>query len=99
MAWSLTLTLDEQVYPLRVVQRAAYSLAQTFSILIRQDDHQLIMEVAPNDPSNLLGCGADSAKALVLRHLNDFAMRDQIALETAGLRELLTSVALNECGR
>ncbi|MGY2291281.1 His-Xaa-Ser system protein HxsD [Pseudomonas sp. SDO528_S397] len=77
----------------------AYSLAHTLSILIRQQGQQLVLDVTPNDPTNLLGYAADTAKALVLRHLNDFALRDQIAQETAGLREILASVALQECGR
>ncbi|MBV6661341.1 His-Xaa-Ser system protein HxsD [Pseudomonas yamanorum] len=98
MTWSLTLTLDEQIYPLRVVQRAAYSLAQTLSILIRQENYQWVLEVNPNEPSSLLGYGADAAKVLLIRHLNDFNLRDQIALETSGLRELLASTALKECG-
>jgi His-Xaa-Ser system protein HxsD len=58
-----------------------------------------MLEVTPYDASNLLGYSSDTARALVLRHLNDFALRDQIALETRGLRELLTSVALKECSR
>ena len=40
MAWSLALSLDEQVYPLRILQRVAYSLAKDFSILIRQEHAQ-----------------------------------------------------------
>lgn len=97
MAWSFALNLDEQIYPLRIVQRAVYSLARDFSILVRQENAQWVLEVTPNDSSNLLGYAADTARALILRHLNDFALRDQIALETGGLREMLASIALKEC--
>jgi len=97
MAWSLALSLDEQVYPLRILQRVAYSLAKDFSILIRQEHAQWVLDVTPNDSSNLLGYAADTARTVILRHLNDFALRDQIALETCGLREILASVALKEC--
>ena len=98
MAWSLALNLDEQVYPLRIVQRVVYSLAKDFSFLVRHEHTQWVLEVTPNDSSNLLGYAADTARTMILRHLNDFALRDQIALETRGLRELLASVALKECG-
>lgn len=97
MAWSLTLNLDEQVYPLRVIQRVIYSLAHDLSILIQQQGEQWVLEITPNDSSNLLGYAADTARTMILRHLNDFALRDQIALETNGLRELFVSVALKEC--
>lgn len=99
MAWSFALNLDEQIYPLRTVQRTVYSLAADFSILVRQENAQWVLEVTPNDSSNLLGYAVDTAKAMILRQLNDFALRDQIALETAGLREMLASVALKECSR
>lgn len=97
MAWSLTLNLDVHVYPLRVIQRVAYSLARDFSILIRQQGEQWVLDITPNDSSNLLGYAVDTARAIILRHLNDFALRDQITLETNGLRELFVSVALKEC--
>ena len=97
MAWSFALNLDEQIYPLRIVQRAVYSLARDFCILVRQENAQWVLEVTPNDSSNLLGYAADTSRALILRHLNDFALRDQIALETGGLREMLASIALKEC--
>lgn len=99
MAWSFALNLDEQIYPLRIVQRAVYNLARDFSILVRQENAQWVLEVTPSDSSNLLGYAADTARALILRHLNDFALRDQIALETGGLREMLASIALKECSR
>jgi His-Xaa-Ser system protein HxsD len=40
----------------------------------------------------------EQAHSLILQHLNDFALRDQINRETAGLREVLARAALTGCG-
>jgi len=96
MEWNLTITVNEQAYSLRVVQRVAYAMAATLSIHVKPNGQNIDLEIAPT----LIVGGNDSrpsrdqAHELVLRSLNDFAMREQIQSETSGLRELLVNVAL-----
>lgn len=46
------------------------------------------------------GCSRikQEARELILRNLNDFALRDQIQRETSGLREILAAAALRGAG-
>ncbi|BBP76106.1 His-Xaa-Ser system protein HxsD [Pseudomonas gingeri NCPPB 3146 = LMG 5327] len=100
MGWQQTITVDSTAYPLHVAQRTAYALAHRLSILISQDGGTLALEITPA----LIAGGSDSfpsfsdARELVLRNLNDFALREQIQRETSGLRELLASAALRGAG-
>ncbi|NVZ65214.1 His-Xaa-Ser system protein HxsD [Pseudomonas gingeri] len=100
MGWKQTITVDSTAYPLCVAQRAAYALADKLSILISPDGSSLALEITPA----LIAGGDDSlpsvsdARELVLRNLNDFALREQIQRETSGLRELLASAALRGAG-
>jgi len=100
MGWKQTITVDDDAYPLRVVQRVAYALAGNLSILVRQDGKRIDLEISP-----VLIAGTDAsipslseAHKLVLRSLNDFTLRDQIQRETSGLRELLAAAALRGAG-
>lgn len=99
MVWTQTIVIDESTYPLNVAQKAAYALAATLSILITRQDGNLHLTVTPADlridASHL---SEAQARALITRSLNDFALRQQIQLETSGLRELLAGVALREAG-
>lgn len=96
MSWEVTVSVDSVIYPLSVVQKASYALAQTLMIQIRQTGNLIHLDVAPT----LLAGGTDAvisvqrARELVLRNLNDFALRAQIQHETSGLREILATAAL-----
>jgi len=99
MYWDVTLTLDSSVYSLNVVQRVAYTLASHLNIIISQSASSITLVVAPT-----LIAGADTtispeiARELVQRHLNDFALREQIQRETSGLREIIANTALRGAG-
>lgn len=99
MMWTQIIVIDETAYPLYVAQKAAYALAATVSILISRQDGCLHLTVSPADlriDAPLLS--EAQARVVITRSLNDFALRHQIQLETAGLRELLAGVALREAG-
>lgn len=99
MYWDVALTLDNTVYSLNVVQRVVYALASRLSINVSQSGSTITLIVAPT-----LIAGADTAmtpdttRELVQRHLNDFALREQIQRETSGLREIIASTALRGAG-
>ncbi|QQZ34254.1 MULTISPECIES: His-Xaa-Ser system protein HxsD [Pseudomonas] len=96
MTWPVTLQLDSAAYPLSVVQRAAYSLADTVAIQIGIEADQISLTVLP--AAARLTLASEQAHSLILQHLNDFALRDHINRETAGLREVLVRAALSGCG-
>ncbi len=96
MMWPVIMRLSEAVYPLNVAQRTAYIVADTLAIEIDIEPGHVVLSVAPGP--NFRGLSTDQAKALILQHLNDFALRDQINRETAGLREVLARAALAGCG-
>lgn len=98
MAWKVRLLLDERVYSLSVLQRVAYSIARDFTVEIKAHEQQTTILISPN-PSSSTAAAASSeqVKALVLQQLNDFAMRELIQQETAGIRETLIRTALSGC--
>ncbi|WP_449433420.1 His-Xaa-Ser system protein HxsD [Pseudomonas putida] len=96
MTWPVTLKLDSAAYPLNVVQRAAYSLADTVAIQVGIEDSQISLTAFPAEAK--LTLSPEQASSLILRHLNDFTLRDHINRETAGLREVLARAALAGCG-
>mgnify|MGYP000986742696 CR=1 FL=1 len=99
MVWTQSIVIDESAYPLNVAQKAAYALAATVSILITRQDGNLHLTVTPADLRiDAPHLSEAQARVLITRSLNDFALRQQIQLETSGLRELLAGVALREAG-
>ncbi|MNE73783.1 hypothetical protein D3C80_1698120 [compost metagenome] len=96
MTWPVTLKLDSAAYPLSVVQRTAYTLADTVVIQISVEADLICLTALPADAE--LTLSQDQAHSLILQHLNDFALRDHINRETAGLREVLARAALTGCG-
>jgi len=99
MTWAGTIVLDESAYPLSVAQKAAYALSSILSILISRQGDALYLVVTPADLQNGASHLSEAqARVLITRSLNDFALRQQIQLETSGLRELLAGVALREAG-
>ena len=96
MTWPVTMKLDSAAYPLSVVQRAAYSLADTLTIQVGIEDNQISLTACPTDARLMLS--PEQAHVLMLQYLNDFALRDHINRETSGLREVLARAALAGCG-
>lgn len=82
MTWPVTLKLDSTAYPLSVVQRAAYSLADTVAIQVGIETNQISLTAHPAEAR--LTLSPEQAHSLILQHLNDFALRDHINRETAG---------------
>ncbi|WP_420030571.1 His-Xaa-Ser system protein HxsD [Pseudomonas oryzihabitans] len=100
MTWPVTLLLDSTLYSLSCVQRATYSLADRLVIQLKTSNGEWCIEAlpAPQDCISLQP-SPDLARALLLQQLNDFALRERIQQETAGLRELLVKAALSGCVR
>ncbi|KFF42249.1 hypothetical protein JH25_00215 [Pseudomonas sp. BRG-100] len=96
MTWPVMLKLDSAAYPLSVVQRVAYSLAGTVAIQVGIETNQISLLAHPAEAR--LTLSPEQAHSLILQHLNDFALRDHINRETAGLREVLARAALAGCG-
>lgn len=96
MMWPLVMRLDHSAYPLSVVQRAAYSLADSLVVEVSLDPGHICISVVPAKDGLVLSM--ERARALVLQNLNDFALRDQVNRETSGLREVLARAALSGCG-
>lgn len=96
MSWSATVTLDGQAYSLQVAHKVAYALAATLTILVGRTGDHLELRISPAERSDEIT--ESSAQELVVRSLNDFALREHIQRETAGLRELLAQAALKEAG-
>ncbi|VVO15069.1 His-Xaa-Ser system protein HxsD [Pseudomonas fluorescens] len=100
MSWEVTVCVDSVIYPLGVVQKASYALARVLMIQIRQAENLIYLDAAPI----LLAGGTGSvisvqeARWLLLRNLNDFALRAQIQQETSGLREIIATAALRGAG-
>lgn len=96
MSWCFSLELDESLYPLSVVRRAAYAMAGDCSIQMDRAETKLILGISPVSPT------ADftelQAKAQLLRTLNDFVLREVIRQETRGVHELLAKAALHGSG-
>lgn len=96
MTWPVTLSLSDTAYPLGVVQRTAYSLADTVTIQVDVEANDIRLTIFPDE--NKAPLSEDGVRALVLQQLNDFALRDHINRETSGLREILARAALAGCG-
>jgi His-Xaa-Ser system protein HxsD len=96
MLWTAIITVDAQSYPLPVVQKTAYALADTLSILIQRSSEGFELLISPATPSAMPT--EIAAKTLIIQALNDFALREQVLRETSGIRELLARTALKESG-
>lgn len=94
MTWQVVLQLDEQAYSSSVIQRAVYSVAGDLVAEVQRHGQRTALVVTPNPLSALT---VDRAKALLLQQLNDFALRERIQQETAGIREALIRTALIGC--
>ncbi|WP_152224301.1 His-Xaa-Ser system protein HxsD [Pseudomonas sp. SCB32] len=95
MTWQVILRLDGQAYSSGAIQRAAYSVARDFATEIQVQDKHATLLITPNPTSaNASTLSSEQVKALLLQQLNDFALRERIQQETAGIREILIRAAL-----
>lgn len=95
MTWQVILRLDEQAYSSGVIQRAAYSVARDFAAELHVQDKHTTLLITPNPTSaSAPALSSEQVKAVLLQQLNDFALRERIQQETAGIRELLIRTAL-----
>lgn len=98
MPWQVILPLDEQAYSSSVIQRVVYSIARDFTAEVKRQWEQTTLQVSPNPNSaSATAFSAEQVKNLVLQQLNDFALRERMQQETAGIRELLIRTALAGC--
>lgn len=90
-----TLRLDRSVYPLEVVERAAYRFIDRLTIVLSQADGQVICEVGPanNTEGQIDGHIADFKRELL-----DQKLRAQIKQETESVRNLILSLAFSKSG-
>lgn len=92
---SHSVTLDKSVYPLDIVEKAAYRFIDRLTIVISQGEKQIICDV-----SDLAG-SATSVEALIAdfkRELLDQKLRHQIKQETEPVRNLILSLAFSKSG-
>ncbi|MCY1274473.1 His-Xaa-Ser system protein HxsD [compost metagenome] len=100
MTWPVTLQLDERAYSLSVAQRTAYSVANDFAVEVQSQEHRITLVVMPNSASvTAESLPSDHVRALILQQLNDFALRERVQQETAGIRETLILTAFAGCSR
>ncbi|MCZ8252139.1 MAG: His-Xaa-Ser system protein HxsD [Hylemonella sp.] len=92
---SHTVTLDKSVYPLEVVEKAAYRFIDRLTIVISQTESQIMCDV-----SDLTG--NDTSVEIVIadfkRELLDQKLRHQIKQETEPVRNLILSLAFSRSG-
>ena len=92
---SHSVTLDKSVYPLEVVEKAAYRFIDRLTIVISQGESQIICDVG-----DLVG-NATSVEPLIAdfkRELLDQKLRHQIRKETEPVRNLILSLAFSKSG-
>lgn len=98
MTWQVIVQLDEQAYSPGVVQRAVYSVAGDFVTEIQFRGQSPTLLITPNPTSTKAATSTpEQVKSQFFQHLNDFALRERIQKETAGIREVLIRTALIGC--
>ncbi|KPC29999.1 Uncharacterized protein ABJ99_1378 [Pseudomonas syringae pv. cilantro] len=99
MSWDLFITLNCGAYSLSVAQRVAYALASSLCISVQHSEADMTLYIVPTVlAGHDTALSAEAARELVLRHLTDFALREEIQRETSGLREIIASAALRGTG-
>lgn len=92
---SHSVALDKSVYPLEVVEKAAYRFIDRLTIVISQSESQIVCAI-----DDLAGTGA-SVEILIAdfkRELLDQKLRYQIKQETEPVRNLILSLAFSKSG-
>lgn len=89
------LALDEAVYSLETVQKAAYRFIDRLTILISREDGQIVCELSPvADRTQAFQSVIDDFK----RELLDQQLRAQIKAETEAVRNLILALAFSRSG-
>ena len=91
----MELEIDEQIYCLEVVQKAAYRFIDRLTILISKSDGKLVCEV---DPVAGTEEQFDENIADFKRELLDQQLRKQIKDETEAARNLILAYAFSRSG-
>lgn len=89
------LTLDQSVYSLEAVQKAAYRFIDRLTILISQDGKQIVCEI---EPVASLSKPYEEVLASFKQELLDQQLRSQIKAETESVRNLILSLAFSRSG-
>jgi len=98
MTWRVVLNIDELAYSPGVIQRAVYSIARDFVIEVKFSDRCPTLLITPSPASTKAAVySPEQVKSLIFQQLNDFALRERIQEETAGIRESLIRTALVGC--
>lgn len=93
---SLKINLSKGVYSLDIANRTAYALADKLSILIEDNNEEIILNVFPLHEISLLS--GIEVRAIILQHLNDFRLRNIIRQETKDIQYLIIKTALKGSG-
>lgn len=79
--------LDARITSITAVRLAIYRLSTNLGLVCRLDGDQIIVEsLAPVDDTDL---------ALLMRHINDYQLREIIGQRTASMRDAILAVALH----
>jgi His-Xaa-Ser system protein HxsD len=91
----MNLEIDEQIYCLEAVQKAAYRFIDRLTVLITKTDGQLICEIDP-----VLGTEGQIDKNIAnfKREMLDQQLRKQIKDETESARNLILAYAFSRSG-
>ena len=89
------LALDQSVYSLEVVQKAAYRFIDRLTILISNTDTQILCEITPIEG---LSKPVEEIVADFKRELLDQQLRFQIKAETEPVRNLILALAFSRSG-
>lgn len=78
--------VDANVTSLTALRNAIYRMSGELGLACRQDDDSYVIEsVVPTD---------DETTSLLLRHINDYQLRELVSERTAGLRDAILGAAL-----
>lgn len=85
-------TLDAAVYRLNAIKKAAYKYGGLFYILISQNEGAIEVQLKPKDP----GPSTDAHVGEFCNEVLDQELRETVADETTGLRDLLLAQAFSK---
>jgi His-Xaa-Ser system protein HxsD len=85
-------TFDSKVYRLSAIKKAAYKFGGLFHILIEQHDHDTEVHMKPKESSAPI----DKLVGEFCNEVLDQELRETVAEETAGIRNLLLAQAFSK---
>ncbi|MGJ8515533.1 His-Xaa-Ser system protein HxsD [Carnimonas bestiolae] len=94
LLWSTSLNIDERIYPMPVVEKSIYWLADKLTILVTRDgSSNLSLSIRPAHGASPLH--QREAIDLIVRNLNDFLLRERVKNETLEIKKTLIKAALS----